>query len=186
MSWDSAEVCLAMRPGGQRLDIFPNYREQAVVEDSAQTTSPARDLGVSFQDPKDNAKGDAVTHLLGTPCFLSERSVPAVADQPTVELGPWRAVETLDGGRRLLGVLDGGSLRVTSLIECFEPPVRTVITFGGRRYELKCAPEEGALHRQLMLATAMRCGFTRSIDASHEIWRALTLGADRGSQPGHQ
>ena len=102
--------------------------------------------------------------------FVNERDAPAAADQPRVEISSWRLVQAANGDRRLLAILEGGSLRVTSRIVNFDPVSVELITESNRRYRLMRPPEDRQVQHDLLRANASRVGLGDAADISSDLW----------------
>ena len=102
--------------------------------------------------------------------FVNERDAPASADQPRVEVSSWRLVQAANGDKRLLAILEGGSLRVTSRIVNFDPVSVELITESNRRYRLMRPPEDRQVQHELLRANASRVGLGDATDISSDLW----------------
>ena len=87
--------------------------------------------------------------------FASQRQAPNVDKQPQVVLVCWRLFEVARAQYCLTGIVpELMVIRITSLIQAFDPALRTWITSSGRMYETPGPPTRDSALRADMLRLA--------------------------------
>lgn len=111
--------------------------------------------------------------------FASQRQAPNVDNQPQVVLVYWRLFEVKTAQYCLAGIVpDLMVLRITTLIQAFDPAMRTWITSSGRMYETPGPPTGDSALRADMLRLAFSSGILGDIrDVSDEFWTVMQHAA---------
>ena len=111
--------------------------------------------------------------------FASQRHAPNVDKQPQVVLVGWRLFKVTRAQYCLTGIVpDLMVLRITSLIQAFDPAMRTWMTSSGRMYETPGPPTRDSALRADMLRLACTSGIHGDIrDVSDEVWTAMQRAA---------
>ena len=107
--------------------------------------------------------------------LASQRQAPNVDKQPQVVLVCWRLFEVARAQYCLTGIVpELMVLRITSLIQAFDPALRTWTTSSGRMYETPGPPTRDSALRADMLRLACASGIPGDIhDVSDEVWTAM-------------
>ena len=108
--------------------------------------------------------------------FASQRQAPNVDKQPHLVFVCWRLFGVAKAQYCLTGCIvpDLRVLQITSLIQAFDPAMRTWITSPGRTYETPGPPTRDSALGADMLRLAVSSGNPGDIrDVSDEVWTAM-------------
>lgn len=107
--------------------------------------------------------------------FASQRLAPNVDKQPHVFLACWRLFEVSGAQYCLAGIVPSfRALRITSLIQAFDPAMRAWLTRSGRLYKTPGLPTQNSALRADMHRLIRTSGISGDIsDVSDQIWNAM-------------